>query len=92
MIKDQQIDKIARTICNVCHTHTSCRKEGICTMAFVAAEGLYNEGFEKHPTAKWTLNRDGSGTCSNCHFTQRSVWDCDNFQHYCGCCGAKMEV
>lgn len=24
---------------------------------------------------KWKLNKDGSGTCSECHMTQVAVWD-----------------
>ena len=42
--------------------------------------------------SKWTFNADGSGTCGNCHFTQRGVWDYDNHQNYCGVCGAKMDL
>lgn len=42
--------------------------------------------------ATWTLNKTGSGTCSNCHFTQANVWDYDNYQRYCGVCGAKMSL
>lgn len=42
--------------------------------------------------AKWTLNDDGSGTCSRCRRTQKCVWDYDNFQNYCGHCGAQMEL
>lgn len=42
--------------------------------------------------ATWTLNKTGSGTCSNCHFTQANVWDYDNYQKYCGVCGAKMSI
>ena len=38
----------------------------------------------------WTLNKDGSGTCDQCGMTQKGVWDYDNWQNYCGCCGAKM--
>ena len=41
---------------------------------------------------EWKFNSDGSGTCSECHFTQRGVWDYDNHQHYCGVCGARMDV
>ena len=41
-------------------------------------------------TAKWELHKDGSGTCSNCHRRQIAVWDMDNWQKYCGACGAKM--
>lgn len=43
-------------------------------------------------TATWTLHRDGSGTCNHCHRTQKGVWDYDNHQNYCGCCGAKMNT
>lgn len=40
---------------------------------------------------KWKLNKDGSGTCNQCHITQKNVWDYDNWQNYCGHCGAKMD-
>ena len=39
---------------------------------------------------EWTLNKDGSGTCNQCHFTQKNVWDYDSAQNYCGVCGADM--
>lgn len=39
----------------------------------------------------WKLHSNGSGTCDQCHFTQRGVWDYDNWQRFCGCCGAKMD-
>ena len=38
----------------------------------------------------WTLNTDGTGTCSECNMTQYAVYDQDNWQRYCGCCGARM--
>lgn len=38
----------------------------------------------------WQLNKDGSGTCDQCHFTQKNVWDMDNWQNFCGVCGADM--
>lgn len=38
----------------------------------------------------WKLHRDGSGTCDQCGRAQKCVWDYDNWQNYCGCCGAKM--
>ena len=41
-------------------------------------------------TAKWILYREGSGVCSNCKRTSINVWDYDNWQRYCGCCGALM--
>jgi hypothetical protein len=41
---------------------------------------------------RWKLRDDGSGTCSECRFTQKYVWDYDNWQNYCGVCGAKMDL
>lgn len=40
----------------------------------------------------WILHPDGSGTCKNCNTNQKSVWDMDNYQKYCGHCGAKMHL
>lgn len=42
--------------------------------------------------AKWKLHNDGRGTCSHCNFTQANVYDYDNYQRYCGVCGAKMDL
>ena len=42
--------------------------------------------------SRWKFNANGSGTCENCHFTQRAVWDYDNHQRYCGVCGARMDL
>ena len=39
---------------------------------------------------KWKFHKDGSGTCSECHTTQKNIWDYDNWQNFCGHCGAKM--
>lgn len=39
----------------------------------------------------WILHADGSGTCMECKSRQKIVWDYDNWQRYCGCCGAKMD-
>ena len=39
---------------------------------------------------EWTFHKDGSGTCSECGITQKAVWDMDNWQNYCGHCGADM--
>lgn len=41
---------------------------------------------------KWKLHDDGSGTCNQCHHRQKNVWDDDNWQNYCGVCGAKMDL
>lgn len=39
----------------------------------------------------WKFHKDGSGTCSECGFTAKGVWDYDGWQNYCGHCGAKMD-
>ena len=39
---------------------------------------------------KWTLHPDGSGTCSVCGKHQVCIWDLDNWQNFCGHCGADM--
>lgn len=38
----------------------------------------------------WILHDDGDGTCDQCHFRQKHIWDVDNSQNFCGVCGAKM--
>ena len=43
------------------------------------------------PKGRWRLNKDGSGTCSECHRTRNDVWDMDNWDNFCSHCGAKME-
>ena len=39
---------------------------------------------------KWTLNRDGSGKCSECGYVQPGCWDMDNWDNFCHHCGADM--
>lgn len=39
----------------------------------------------------WTFNKDGSGTCQNCHRTTKNAWDYDSWMRYCPNCGAKMD-
>jgi hypothetical protein len=39
---------------------------------------------------RWKFHKDGSGTCDQCHFTQKHIWDDDGWQNYCGVCGADM--
>ena len=48
--------------------------------------------YEEPKVAKWTLHKDGSGTCSHCHFTQKFVYDQDNFNRFCSVCGYKMTI
>lgn len=42
------------------------------------------------PKGKWRLNRDGSGTCSECNRTRNDVWDMDDWDNFCSHCGADM--
>ena len=39
---------------------------------------------------KWTLNKDGSGTCSECGRKQPGCWDLDNWDNFCHHGGADM--
>ena len=62
---------------------------------YTATEQAYKNGYEqgkkdavKH--GKWKLHKNGSGTCDQCNFTQKDVWDMDRWQRYCGVCGAIM--
>ena len=40
---------------------------------------------------EWILHDDGSGTCTLCGKRQKHIWDMDNWQNFCGNCGAKMD-
>ena len=39
---------------------------------------------------KWILNKDGSGTCSECGRKQYNCYDADNWDNFCHFCGADM--
>lgn len=54
-------------------------------------KALYREGYHKQRKGIWNFHDDGSGTCDQCKTTQKNVWDMDNYQSYCGHCGAKMK-
>lgn len=41
---------------------------------------------------RWKLCKDGSGICDECGRISKNVWDYDNYQNYCGHCGAKMKL
>ena len=56
------------------------------------ANRLIEAKYVKQREGKWKLYDGGFGTCSACNFTQASVWDFDNYQNYCGHCGAKMSL
>lgn len=95
MNRRDELDAMYVIICNGCvgMNCTDCpgREYDHCG-DYNKAVKLYDAGWRKQREAIWKLNKDGSGTCSACKFTQRGVWDYDNFQRYCGCCGAKMKL
>lgn len=39
---------------------------------------------------KWILHDNGDATCNQCGRHQKAIWDYDNWQNYCGNCGAEM--
>ena len=55
------------------------------------AKSLYNAGYRRQREGEWIFHNDGSGTCNQCNTTQKHIWDMDNYQFYCGHCGAKMK-
>ena len=55
------------------------------------AKKMFAIGYRKQREGKWIFHKDGSGTCNQCKTTQLHIWDMDNFQSYCGHCGAKMK-
>ena len=40
--------------------------------------------------SKWKIHKNGDATCDHCHFVTLNAWDFDNWQAYCGKCGARM--
>lgn len=64
------------------YPHTTLKKE---------IEALPTIEVESVKHGRWILHDNGSGTCDQCRFTQKNVWDDDNAQNYCGVCGAKMD-
>lgn len=56
----------------------------------VIANYLAENNTPVHKYGKWKLQRGGWATCDQCGFTQSDVWDYDNWQNFCGHCGADM--
>lgn len=83
MSENKQIEELAATI------YTHLRSD---SMSRALASLLYAEGWRKQSEGRWKLGSYGFGTCSECNFTQASVWDYDNWQNFCGHCGAKMTI
>lgn len=39
---------------------------------------------------KWIFHDNGDATCDQCGRYQKAIWDYDNWQNFCGHCGADM--
>ena len=84
----KQIEEMADILCEA--KEHDCKGGNDC-LCVKQAEALYNAGYRKQSEGEWKLHKDGSGTCSECHFIQKDIWDYDHYQHFCGHCGAKMK-
>ena len=93
----EQINEIAQLLCqnsvcvldewDMCHIP----KGEYCTKCESIAKVFYNAGYRKQSEGEWVFHKDGSATCNQCNTTQKHIWDMDNYQSYCGHCGAKMK-
>lgn len=88
MTKDKQIEELEKLIVKV---FADDYNQGCDPDAENTAKAIYEAGWRKQREGKWKFHKDGSGTCSECHFTQMNVWDYDNWQNFCDHCGAKMK-
>ena len=89
--------------CPLCYDMMECSASNI--RFFKVKEQVFDFCTERHPncplvpaadvverkTGKWTLNKDGSATCSECGRVQQNAWDMDNADNFCHFCGARME-
>ena len=67
------------------------QKQYLCKVVKAVAENCSTIDPESlRPKGRWKLNKDGSGTCSECHRTRNDVWDMDNWDNFCSHCGADM--
>ena len=92
MSREKQIGEMAKILSEYedCGDCQNCNYHGCCGEVRIATN-LYNAGYRKQSEGEWKLHKDGSGTCSQCHFIQKDIWDYDHYQHFCGHCGAKMK-
>lgn len=83
--KEKQVEELAELIF----------READCSLSgqdcLVIATLLVDQDYHRHSESAWIFHSDGSATCKRCGKTQKNIWDMDNFQSYCGCCGAKMK-
>lgn len=74
------------TLPNECGHHFIVEKELKTHLDFV--RNLPAANVKPIVRGKWTLNKDGSGTCSVCGHKQNNCWDVDNWDNFCHFCGA----
>ena len=84
-------DAVLERLCGYCTCGCHEKGEQVCIEFEEISKIPTIDPEELRPMSAWKLNKDGSGTCKRCHCTQMAVWDYDNWQNYCGHCGAKME-
>lgn len=83
----------ADAICSGCPSykdcHGECWSDGECEIYDVL---IKSPTIEAKPVkrGRWKFHKDGSGTCDQCRFTQKHIYDDDGWQNYCGVCGADM--
>ena len=95
MTRDEQIDRLATELCEVCRSRHKCNTEGKCTMVYIVAEGLYEVDYRKQIKAEWKTNSEKFSNiydhfyCSNCnnYTDERNPY---RLGKYCSYCGAKM--
>ena len=88
----KELGELARAMCDVCRTTDDNQCEDMhCEGVMKHAEKLYKQGIRKQSEGEWIFHKDGSATCNQCNTTQKHIWDMDNYQSYCGHCGAKMK-
>lgn len=89
LLTDIECDKDGHGDCSMCEYRFSddgCAKH----LSVITAEFLIANGVTIQEHGGWELNKDGSATCKLCGKTQKNVWDFDNYQNFCGHCGADM--
>ena len=96
MTRDEQIDRLATELCEVCRSRHKCNTEGKCTMAYIVAEGLYEVDYRKQIKAEWTPIKQYSKKWGVETINYYRCSNCDNLQYtdntkYCPNCGAKMK-
>lgn len=91
MPEENQIDGIYRVILTLdeCEKHDDIKCIKDCRKCL--AIHIHNAGYRRQREARWIFHPDGSGTCTECGTNQKNVWDFDNYQNYCGHCGAIMK-